>query len=181
MGTETLLEALERLTTAGYRDDFRAELNGLRARLAGNLHRPESLIIEEFVRFEGETVWLTQRQMAELFQVDKSGISRHLKNSYESGKLSPNSVVAEFATVQTEGSPSVSRELEPEATYLLKFRWRNSTNLLNYEQESRPFVVNHVSGVLTEGRSLSRYHHRILSNYVATVKKFLTIRQEGSK
>jgi hypothetical protein len=55
MDTETMLEALERLTTAGYCDDFRAEPNGLRARIAGNLHRPESLIIEEFVRFEGET------------------------------------------------------------------------------------------------------------------------------
>ena len=55
------------------------------------------------VRMQGETVWLTQQQMAELFQVDKSGISRHLKNIYESGELSPESVVAKFATTAADG------------------------------------------------------------------------------
>ena len=55
------------------------------------------------VRLVGETLWLTQNQMAELFQVDKSGISRHLKNIYETGELSPGSVVAEFATTAADG------------------------------------------------------------------------------
>lgn len=41
------------------------------------------------VRIEDETVWLTIAQMAELFQVDKSGISRHLKNVYDTGELLP--------------------------------------------------------------------------------------------
>ena len=67
------------------------------------------------VRLQGETVWLTHQMIAELFQVDKSGISRHLKNIYESGEL-VQATVAKFAIVQTEGSPSVSGELEPEAT-----------------------------------------------------------------
>ena len=58
------------------------------------------------VRLQGETVWLTINQMAELFQVNKSGISRHLKNMYESGELVQAATVAKFATVQTEGSPS---------------------------------------------------------------------------
>ncbi len=64
------------------------------------------------VRMQGETVWLTINRMAELFQVDKSGISRHLKNIYESGELELTATVAKFATVQTEGPRSVSRELE---------------------------------------------------------------------
>jgi hypothetical protein len=55
------------------------------------------------VRLVGETLWLTQNQMADLFQVDKSGISRHLKNIFETGELSPNSVVAEFATTAADG------------------------------------------------------------------------------
>ena len=55
------------------------------------------------VRIQGETVWLTQQQMAELFQVDKSGISRHLRNIYESGELSPEAVVAKFATTAADG------------------------------------------------------------------------------
>jgi hypothetical protein len=49
---ETLSEALERLAAAGYRDDYRAEPEGLRARFTGKLHRRESLVIEQSVRFE---------------------------------------------------------------------------------------------------------------------------------
>lgn len=54
-------------------------------------------------RFHDETLWLTQQQMADLFQVDKSGISRHLKNIYETAELSPDSVVARFATTAADG------------------------------------------------------------------------------
>ncbi len=54
-------------------------------------------------RFQGETMWLTQQQMADLFQVDKSGVSRHLKSIYDSGELSPESVVAKFATTASDG------------------------------------------------------------------------------
>ncbi len=54
-------------------------------------------------RLQGETIWLTQQQMAELFQVDKSGVSRHLKNIYETGELSPESVVAKYATTAADG------------------------------------------------------------------------------
>ncbi len=64
------------------------------------------------VRLEEETVWLTINQMAELFGVDKSGISRHLKNIYETGELQQQATVANFATVQKEGTRSVTRSLE---------------------------------------------------------------------
>src|SRR4030067_2422411 len=64
------------------------------------------------VRLQGETVWLTLNQMAELFQVDKSGISRHLKNIYQTGELRTEATIANFATVQKEGSRSVQRALQ---------------------------------------------------------------------
>ncbi len=54
-------------------------------------------------RMQNETVKLTINQMAELFGVDKSGISHHLKNVYESGELDKNSVVAIFATTASDG------------------------------------------------------------------------------
>jgi hypothetical protein len=54
-------------------------------------------------RLHGETIWLTISQMAELFGVDKSGISRHLKNIYETGELRQESVVAKFATTAADG------------------------------------------------------------------------------
>ncbi len=64
------------------------------------------------VKLENETLWLTQKQIAELFGVDKSTISKHIKNIFEEGELMPNSTIAIFAIVQTEGNREVSRELE---------------------------------------------------------------------
>ena len=64
------------------------------------------------VRVENETVWLTLNQLAELFQRDKSVISRHIKNIFDEGELMEQGTVAKFATVQTEGERSVSREIE---------------------------------------------------------------------
>ncbi len=64
------------------------------------------------VRLENETVWLTLNQLAELFQRDKSVISKHIKNIYEEGELLPEATVAKYATVQTEGARAVSRDLE---------------------------------------------------------------------
>lgn len=63
-------------------------------------------------RLENETLWLTINQMAELFSVDKSGISRHLKNIFATGELRRQATVANFATVQVEGDRSVERDLE---------------------------------------------------------------------
>ena len=55
------------------------------------------------VKLDQETVWITQEQMTLLFQRDKSTISRHLKNIFESGELDENSVVAFFATTASDG------------------------------------------------------------------------------
>jgi hypothetical protein len=64
------------------------------------------------VRLENETVWLTLNQLAELFQRDKSVISKHIKNIFEEGELPLEATVAKYATVQTEGARAVSRDLE---------------------------------------------------------------------
>ena len=55
------------------------------------------------VTVENETVWLSQDQMAELFQRDKSTISRHIKNIFEEGELNKESVVAKIATTAADG------------------------------------------------------------------------------
>ena len=55
------------------------------------------------VTLENETVWLSQDQMAELFQRDKSTISRHIKNIFEEGELNRESVVAKIATTASDG------------------------------------------------------------------------------
>lgn len=50
------------------------------------------------VRFENETVWLTQRQLCELFDKSKATISEHIKNIFEEGELQENMVVRKFRT-----------------------------------------------------------------------------------
>src|SRR5437763_12691780 len=61
------------------------------------------------VRFVEETVWLSQIQMAELFQTTKQNVSLHIRNIYEEGELEPGPTVKEYLTVQQEGNRSVER------------------------------------------------------------------------
>lgn len=61
--------------------------------------------------FDNDTVWLSLDQMAELFQRDKSTISRHIKNIFEEGELDSNRTVANFATIQNEGGRQIERNI----------------------------------------------------------------------
>ena len=59
------------------------------------------------VRFEGETVWLSQKAMAELFQKDVRTISEHIRNIFEEGELQPDSVIRNFRITESgDNSPS---------------------------------------------------------------------------
>ena len=62
--------------------------------------------------FDQDTVWLSLDQMAELFQRNKSTISRHVSNIYTEGELNRAATVAKFATVQQEGDRKVGRQIE---------------------------------------------------------------------
>jgi len=61
------------------------------------------------VRLEGETVWLSQRMMAELFQTSPQNITLHLKNIYEEHELEEVSTCKDFLQVQTEGNRTIER------------------------------------------------------------------------
>lgn len=63
------------------------------------------------VRMENETVWLTQAQMAELFQTDRTSIVRHINNIYKVEELERESTCAKIAQVQMEGSRAVTRQV----------------------------------------------------------------------
>ena len=74
------------------------------------------------VRLQNETVWLSLNQMADLFQRDKSVISRHIKNVFDEGELVRRSVVANSATTAADGrnvlrsSSTTSTSSSPSAT-----------------------------------------------------------------
>ncbi|MCK9196307.1 MAG: virulence RhuM family protein [Syntrophales bacterium] len=63
-------------------------------------------------RFEDETIWLTQKLMATLFEVTVPTINEHLKNIYETGEIVRGATVRKFLTVQKEGSREVSRNVD---------------------------------------------------------------------
>jgi hypothetical protein len=63
-------------------------------------------------RFTGETVWLTQALMAELFQVSVPTVNEHLKNVYEEGELRPEATIRKFRIVRREGDRDVARIIE---------------------------------------------------------------------
>ena len=76
------------------------------------IFKTEDEQIKVDVRFYDESVWLTIDQMADLFERDKSTISRHIKNVYSDKELLPEATVAKFATVQIEGDREVERNLD---------------------------------------------------------------------
>ncbi|MGP1369123.1 MAG: virulence RhuM family protein [Treponema sp.] len=63
------------------------------------------------VKFEDETVWLTQQQMAELYKTSRTNVVEHIKHIYEEGELDESSTCRNFRQVQTEGKRQVTREL----------------------------------------------------------------------
>ena len=78
--------------------------NGSKANMGEILiYRTEDGQTKLDVKLESETIWLSLDQMAELFQRDKSTVSRHIKNVFQEGELEPSSVVANFATTAADG------------------------------------------------------------------------------
>ena len=76
------------------------------------IYQTEDGLTKINVNMQNETVWLTLDQMAELFQRDKSTISRHINNVFKEGELKREATVANFATVQLEGDRTVKRNIE---------------------------------------------------------------------
>lgn len=67
------------------------------------IYKPKTGKVELKVRLEKETVWLSLKQLADLFDRDKSVISRHIKNIFKEGELTKNSVVVKNATTAVDG------------------------------------------------------------------------------
>lgn len=76
------------------------------------LYTTEDGIIKINVQLENETVWLTQKQLVELYQTAKSTVSEHIKNIYTDEELTPDATVRKIRTVQNEGKREVERALD---------------------------------------------------------------------
>jgi hypothetical protein len=63
------------------------------------------------VKFTGDSVWLTQQQMADLYQTSRTNVVEHIQNIYNEGELSPEATCRNFRQVRTEGNRTVNREM----------------------------------------------------------------------
>jgi hypothetical protein len=103
------------------------------------------------VRLEGETVWLSLQQMAELFGRDKSVISRHLKNIFDTDELERASVVAKNATTAADGKTYQVEYFNLDVIISVGYRV-NSTRATRFRQWATAVLRQH----LVQGYSLNQ-------------------------
>ncbi len=76
------------------------------------LYQDDNEITRVSVRFADEDLWLTQNQLAEIYQTTQENISMHIRNIYADGELDQNPTYKKFLLVQTEGSRQVRRQID---------------------------------------------------------------------
>jgi hypothetical protein len=115
------------------------------------------------VRLDEDTVWLTLNQIAQLFNRDKSVISRHLSNIYKEGELSQKATVAKNATVQIEAGRKVNREIDYynlDAIISVGYRVNSKQGT-----QFRIWATNVLRDYLLKGYALNQRIDRIENNY----------------
>ena len=75
------------------------------------IYQSEDGLTQIDVKLEDETSWLTQQQMAELFQSSRTNVVEHIGNIYSEGELNQNSTCRKFRQVRKEGNREVSRQI----------------------------------------------------------------------
>src|SRR5680860_63550 len=104
------------------------------------------------VRLDGQTVWLTQRGFAELYQVTVPTVNEHLKRIYDEGELSPEATIRKCRIVQIEGPREVSRQVEHyslEAILSVGYRVRSRRGT-----EFRRWATDRLTELLVKGFTL---------------------------
>jgi hypothetical protein len=76
------------------------------------IYRADDNKIRLEVKLEDRTIWLSQKQIGELYQKGKATISEHIKHIFEDGELDPASTVRKFRTVQIEGEREIERLID---------------------------------------------------------------------
>ena len=140
------------------------------------IYQAESGSSSTEVMLKGETVWLSQDQMAALFDVQKAAISKHLKNIYISGELDRAATVSKMETVRLEGRRTVNRMIEHynlDATISVGYRV-NSTRATRFRQWATRVLKEHlVQGFSVNERRLQEQCSKMndLRNTVALLEK----------
>lgn len=122
-----------------------------------------------------DTIWASLLQIAELFDTDKSGISRHINNIYKSEELSQKGTVAKFATVQKEGKRAVARDIEHYSLdVILSVGYRiNSKKATHFRQWATKTLKDHIYKGYTINRNRIQKNHAEFLKAMDDVKALL--------
>ncbi len=129
------------------------------------------------VPLDKETVWLSLKQMSELFGRDKSVISRHIKKIFDSEELQKDQTVAFFATVQSEGSKSVERTIEYfNIDVVLSVGYRvNSKRGSEFRRWSNTILKQYIlDGFALNHTQLSKTGLKTLNQSISLIKSILS-------
>jgi len=114
------------------------------------------------VRLEGQTVWLTQAQMAELFQSSKQNISQHVQNVLEEGELPQGSVVKEYLTTAADGKSYATRHYSLDMIIAVGYRVRSARGT-----QFRQWATATLTEYLTKGFALDDQRLKDAKNWGA--------------
>ena len=123
------------------------------------LYQPDNSVNLE-VRVEGETVWLTLNQIAELFDRDKSVISRHIKNIFKEEELFINSVVANFATTAADGKIYQVEYYNLDAIISVGYRVKSKQGI-RFRQWANTVLKEYILRGYAISRRFERIEHRV--------------------
>lgn len=130
------------------------------------IYQAKSGAIELKEDLQKQTIWASLQQMANLFDTDKSGVSRHIKNIYQTKELNKTATVAKIATVQKEGNRKIGRVIEYyNLDMILSVGYRvNSKKATTFRQWATKTLRAHI----LDGYTINRA--RIAKNYDAFIK-----------
>jgi len=122
-----------------------------------------------------DTVLLTQKQVGQLFNVQKAAISKHLKNIFDSGELDKKSTVSILETVQTEGKRRIARKIEYyNLDLILSVGYRvNSVNATKFRQWATKILREHIIKGYTINKSRIAKNYQQFIRAVDSIKKLL--------
>ncbi len=139
------------------------------------IYQDRSGAIELKGHFQRETLWANLQQIADLFEVDKSGISRHIRNIYVTNELTKKATVAKIATVQKEGDREVKRDIEfYNLDVILSVGYRvNSKKATVFRQWATKTLRQHILSGYTINKKRIAKNYDVFLKAVEDVKKLL--------
>jgi len=121
---------------------------------------------------EKETIWASLQQIADLFGVDKSGASRHIRNIFASGELQQNAVVAKIATTATDGKTYQVDYYNLDLILSVGYRV-NSKHATQFRQWATTILRDHITKGYTINKSEIASHYDAFMKSVADIQALL--------